>query len=193
MFLAVTKQLYEWFCLAVCVYLSVSLFVCLSITPFSQCSCHGIIMKFSGVITFERSDLNCAFLDCNAQMAMKWCIKAQFGGYFGSLEVQFSFHLGPQIGKIQVFDYFFKKFPLDSHWTRILSWLELLLEVCRIRATESQLSGPQNRSKFYSSVIFSKSFPSVLFDMLTGVTIRGALNMGLRGLILCQFGSVNRY
>ena len=40
-FLAATKQLYEWF----------SSSVCLSVTPFWLCSHHGIIMKFSGVIT----------------------------------------------------------------------------------------------------------------------------------------------
>ena len=39
--------------------LSVFLSVCLSVpvTPFSLCSLHGIIMKFSGVITNDRSDL----------------------------------------------------------------------------------------------------------------------------------------
>ena len=32
--------------------------VCLSVTPFSQCSHHCIIMKFSGVITNGRSDVH---------------------------------------------------------------------------------------------------------------------------------------
>ena len=47
-FLAVTKQLYEWF----------SLSVCLSVTPFWLCSHHLIITKFSGVITNDRSDVH---------------------------------------------------------------------------------------------------------------------------------------
>ena len=46
-FLAATKQLYEWFCLSVCP----------SVTPFWLCSHHHIIMKFSGVITNDRSDV----------------------------------------------------------------------------------------------------------------------------------------
>ena len=32
--------------------------VCLSVTPFSPCSHHRIIMKFSGVITMVRSDVH---------------------------------------------------------------------------------------------------------------------------------------
>ena len=32
--------------------------VCLSVTPFSACSHHRIIMKFSGVITMDRSDVH---------------------------------------------------------------------------------------------------------------------------------------
>ena len=46
-FLAETKQLYEWFCPS----------VCLSFTPFSLCSHHGIIMKFSEVIANGRSEV----------------------------------------------------------------------------------------------------------------------------------------
>ena len=38
--------------------ISVCLSVCLSVTPFSQCSSHHIIMKFSGVITNDRSDVH---------------------------------------------------------------------------------------------------------------------------------------
>ena len=42
--------------------ISVSLSVCLSVfpsvTPFSQCSSHRIIMKFSGVITNDKSDVH---------------------------------------------------------------------------------------------------------------------------------------
>ena len=51
-FLAATKQLYEWFSPSVC------LSVRLSVTPFWLCSHHRIIMKFSGVITSDRSDVH---------------------------------------------------------------------------------------------------------------------------------------
>ena len=37
---------------------SVRLSVCLSVTPFSPCSHHRIIMKFSGVITMVKSDVH---------------------------------------------------------------------------------------------------------------------------------------
>ena len=59
-FLAATKQLYDWFSpsvrLSVC--LSVRPSVCLSVTPFSPCSHHRINMKFSGVITMVKSDVH---------------------------------------------------------------------------------------------------------------------------------------
>ena len=59
-FLAATKQLYDWFSPSVC--LSVCLSVCPSVrpsvTPFSPCSHHRIIMKFSGVITNDKSDVH---------------------------------------------------------------------------------------------------------------------------------------
>ena len=51
-FLAATKQLYEWYFLSVC------LSVCLSVTPFWLCSHHGIIMKFSGVITTDQGNVH---------------------------------------------------------------------------------------------------------------------------------------
>ena len=51
-FLAATKQLYEWFSP------SVRPSVCLSLTPFSLCSHHRIIMKFSGVIINDKSDVH---------------------------------------------------------------------------------------------------------------------------------------
>ena len=51
-FLAATKQLYEWFSP------SVRPSVCPSVTPFWLCSHHRIIMKFSGVITSDRSDVH---------------------------------------------------------------------------------------------------------------------------------------
>ena len=51
-FLAATKQLYEWSFPSVC------LSVCLSVTPFWLCSHHRIIMKFSGVITNDKSDVH---------------------------------------------------------------------------------------------------------------------------------------
>ena len=44
LFLAVTKQLYEWFSP--------------SVTPFWLCSHHRIIMKFSGVVTSDKSDVH---------------------------------------------------------------------------------------------------------------------------------------
>ena len=55
-FLAATKQLYDWFSPSVCP--SVRLSVCPSVTPFSPCSHHRIIMKFSGVITNDKSDVH---------------------------------------------------------------------------------------------------------------------------------------
>ena len=55
-FLAATKQLYDWFSLSVCP--SVRPSVRLSVTPFSPCSHHHIIMKFSGVITNDKSDVH---------------------------------------------------------------------------------------------------------------------------------------
>ena len=51
-FLAATKQLYEWF--SPSVSLSVCPSVCLSVTPFWLCYHHRIIMKFSGVITKDQ-------------------------------------------------------------------------------------------------------------------------------------------
>ena len=56
LFLAATKQLYEWF--SPSVRLSVRPSVCLSVTPFWLCSHHPIIMKFSGVITSDKSDVH---------------------------------------------------------------------------------------------------------------------------------------
>ena len=50
-FSAATKQLYEWFSPSVC------LSVRPSVTPFWLCSHHRVIMKFSGVITSDRSDV----------------------------------------------------------------------------------------------------------------------------------------
>ena len=49
---AATKQLYKWY------FPSVRLSVRLSVTPFSPCSHHRIIMKFSGVITMVKSDVH---------------------------------------------------------------------------------------------------------------------------------------
>ena len=56
LFLAATKQLYDCFSPSVCP--SVRPSVCLSVTPFSPCSHHRIIMKFSGVITNDKSDVH---------------------------------------------------------------------------------------------------------------------------------------
>ena len=47
-FLAATKQLCKWYFPS----------VCLSVTPFWLCSHHRIIMKFSGVITNDKSKLH---------------------------------------------------------------------------------------------------------------------------------------
>ena len=55
-FLAATKQLYEWYFLSV--RPSVCLSVCLSVTPFWLCSHHRIIMKFSGVITTDQGNVH---------------------------------------------------------------------------------------------------------------------------------------
>ena len=55
-FLAATKQLYDWFSPSVCP--SVRPPVCPSVTPFWLCSHHRIIMKFSGVITNDKSDVH---------------------------------------------------------------------------------------------------------------------------------------
>ena len=49
------NQAARWMVLSVC--LSVCLSVSLSVTPFPLCSHHGIIMKFSGVITNDGSDV----------------------------------------------------------------------------------------------------------------------------------------
>ena len=68
LFLAATKQLYEWYFLSVCpsvrlsvclsVRLSVCPSVCPSVTPFWLCSHHRIIMKFSGVITRDQGKVH---------------------------------------------------------------------------------------------------------------------------------------
>ena len=59
-FLAATKQLYQWF--SPSVRLSVRPSVCPSVrpsvTPFWLCSHHPVIMKFSGVITSDKSDVH---------------------------------------------------------------------------------------------------------------------------------------
>ena len=56
LFLAATKQLYEWF--SPSVRPSVCPSVCPSVTPFWLCSYQRIIMKFSGVITKDKSDVH---------------------------------------------------------------------------------------------------------------------------------------
>ena len=60
LFLAATKQLYEWFSPSVrpSVCPSVCPSVRLSVTPFWLCSHHPIIMKFSGVITSDKRDVH---------------------------------------------------------------------------------------------------------------------------------------
>ena len=54
-FLAATKQLYEWF--SPSVRPSVRPSVCPSVTPFWLCFHHHIIMKFSEVVTNDKSDI----------------------------------------------------------------------------------------------------------------------------------------
>ena len=99
--LAETKQLYKWF--SASVHLSVCMLICLSITPFSLCSPHCIMMKCPVFITIDRSDVRAKghsqkskvkvtevktnfapiwlFPDhnssLNSQMAMNWCIKLE--------------------------------------------------------------------------------------------------------------------
>ena len=51
-FLAATKQLYEWYFLSVCPS------VCLSVTPFWLCFHHRVIMKFSGIITTHQGNVH---------------------------------------------------------------------------------------------------------------------------------------
>ena len=56
---------------------------------------------------------------------------------------------------------FLKKFSLVSHPYCFTCSLQVLLEVWRIWASEAQFlvhGGPQNKSKFWSLVIFSKNF-----------------------------------
>ena len=55
-FLAATKQLYEWYFPSV--RLSVCPSVCLSVTPFWLCSHHRIIMIFPGVITQDQGKVH---------------------------------------------------------------------------------------------------------------------------------------
>ena len=54
-FLAANKQLCEWSSPSVCLSVRLSR---LSVTPFWLCSHHRIIMKFSGVITNDRSGVH---------------------------------------------------------------------------------------------------------------------------------------
>ena len=56
LFLAATKQLYKWYFLSICWS------VCHTfLTMFSPCSHHRIIMKFSGVITMDRSEVHAKY------------------------------------------------------------------------------------------------------------------------------------
>ena len=90
-FLAATKQFYEWS------FLSIHASVHLSVTSFSLYSCHCIIVKFAGVITMDErqgwrsknkvTDIKVnfdpiwAFLDhnssSNSQMATDWCMSLE--------------------------------------------------------------------------------------------------------------------
>ena len=59
-FLAATKQLYKWYFPSVrpSIRPSICPSVCPSVTPFSLCSHHRIIMKFSGVIINDKSKVH---------------------------------------------------------------------------------------------------------------------------------------
>ena len=74
LFLAVTKQLHEWFSP------SVHPSVCLSVTPFSLCSCHCIIMKFSEVIAIHRFDV-CAKGQGQISKVKVTEVKTQLSGF----------------------------------------------------------------------------------------------------------------
>ena len=50
----------------------------------------------------------------------------------------FGLFWAPKYVEIQMFDFFVKEFPLDLHWSCFTCSLELLLEVCWIRASEAQ-------------------------------------------------------
>ena len=68
----------------------------------------------------------------------------------------------PKKIKVLVFGHFLIHFPLVSHQSWFTCQCELILEVCRTLASETQCLGhfgPQNRS-FRSSVIFSNIFHS---------------------------------
>ena len=49
---------YIFICVQAATNTSFCLSVCLSVTPFSLCSCHRIIMKFSGVIAIDKTDVH---------------------------------------------------------------------------------------------------------------------------------------
>ena len=100
--------------------------------------------------------------------------------------------LGPKQVNIPVFGHFLKKIPLLSHQSWCTCQFEQLLEVCCILASEAQFLGhfgPQNRSWFRSSVIFSNIFNwfhIIIFYMLLGgtficisMTCKKALFLGL--------------
>ena len=74
-FLAATKQFYERFCLSVC------LSVHLSVTPFSLCSCHPIIIKLSWVITIANSDVSAKGKCQKSRSQKSKQILSQFGHY----------------------------------------------------------------------------------------------------------------
>ena len=85
-FLAATKQLYEWSFPSVC------LSVCPSVTPFSPCSHHHIIMKFSGVVTNDRSDVHAKGQGQRSRSQRSWPHLGVSG-----LSLQFEFTYGDEI------------------------------------------------------------------------------------------------
>ena len=77
-FLTATKQPYEWF--SPSVRLSVCLSVRPTVTPFSLCSHHCIIMKFSRVITNDKSDVHAKSQGQRSKVKVTE-VKTQFNRY----------------------------------------------------------------------------------------------------------------
>ena len=71
LFLAATKQLYAALSVRPSVCLS-----CLSVTPFSLCSCHRMIMKFSGVITIDKSYVHAKGHSQRSRVKVTWAEKS---------------------------------------------------------------------------------------------------------------------